>query len=602
MSLSDVPALASVTSQLARVASGKARPDAVIEGGRLLSVYSKRLLPDRELWLSAGRVACARRNGEVRSQGLDTVYHDAEDGIVAPALVDPHAHIESSMMTACSYAEAALLSGVATLFCDSHEIANVAGAEGVEWMLQDARQAPLNIYLTVPSAVPATSMELETAGGDMTPERVAAIFDRWPEAVALGEKMDFPQVCQGDPRAHAIIAAALERGRPVCGHVYGREYVPAYAASGVTDTHEAIDQAIAEDLLDAGLWLFLRGGPPTTPWHSLPEAIKCVTEAGADPGRVCVCTDDRDPDDLFAYGLDWVVRQAVAAGLPFETAWSLGTLHPATRYGLDGELGGLGGGRRADIVLLDDDLQPRSVWLAGRLVAREGRIEPILEKALGEERYAYPQAAYRTVRLPKRPHLAPELPSQPCAVNVLRVEEPGIVTLRRRLELDAPPKSWDALFRESSLCFIAVVERHGRNGGVGRGLLQNFGLEEGAVASSVGHDAHNVIVAGASESDMLLALRRVEEAGGGVVAVRDGSVLAQIELPIAGLLSDKGASAVAEETRALKRAWEGLGCRLPYMGFNLLSLSVIPELRLTDKGLVAVPEMALTPLFEPLAG
>ena len=210
-------------------------------------------------------------------------------------------------------------------------------------MLEDAREAPLNIYLTVPSTVPATSPALETAGGDLTAEKIGALFDAWPEAIGLGEKMDFVAVAEGDERAHAIIAAALQRGRPVSGHIYGRGFVAAYAASGVTDTHEAIDRDIADDLLEAGLWIYLRGGPPTTPWHSLPKAIGTIIELGASAKRVCVCTDDRDAQDLLAYGLDWVVREAIRMGIPREQAWSMGSLHPATRYGLDGEIGGFGG-------------------------------------------------------------------------------------------------------------------------------------------------------------------------------------------------------------------------------------------------------------------
>lgn len=216
------------------------------------------------------------------------------------------------MVTACAYAEAALLNGTTTIFCDSHEIGNVMDVAGIEAMMEDAREAPLSIFHTLASTVPATSPELEEPlYGDLTPEKIAYLFDRWPEAVALGEKMDFVPVTLGDERSHAIIAASLSRGRPVSGHVYGREFVAAYAASGVTDTHEATDRDIADDLLEAGVWIFLRGGPPTTPWHSLPEAIKTMTELGASPRRLAVCTDDRDAEDLLAFGLDWVVRQAV---------------------------------------------------------------------------------------------------------------------------------------------------------------------------------------------------------------------------------------------------------------------------------------------------
>jgi adenine deaminase len=575
-----------------------ATPDLVITGARMLSTYSERILPEREIWLKAGRIACVQPAGTARAKKMDTKYYDARGGIIAPGLVDPHIHIESSMMTACAYAEAALLNGTTTIFCDSHEIGNVSGVDGIEWMLEDARCAPLNIFLTVPSTVPATSPKFETAGGDLTPERIAGIFDKWPEAVALGEKMDFVQVCTSDERSHAIISEALKRGKPVSGHIYGREFVSAYAAGGVTDTHEAIDKDIAEDLLEAGVWIFLRGGPPTTPWHSLPEAIKPVIENGAAAKRVCVCTDDRDADDLFLFGMDWVVRQAAKAGMTPELAWSAGSLHGATRFAMDGEIGGLGPGRRADLVLLNDDLEVANTWYGGELVVEDKTVTALLDKTLSEDAYTYPPAAYKTVTLPDAPELIPELPTGPAKLNILRTELPGIVTLHRTLELASAPESWDSVLEANDLCYLTVVERHGKNGGIGYGLLQNFGLKNGAVASSVGHDAHNIVIAGSNREDMQRALSEIEKAQGGVVVVSEGKVIAKVDLPIAGLLSDKRARIVAEESTILKKAWSELGCTLPYMGFNLLPLSVIPEIRLTDKGLITVPGMEILPLVE----
>lgn len=584
-----------LTRRLADVAAGRRAPDLVITGARVLSVYTERVHEEREIWISGGRIAAIKPAGTCARGGAASSF-DARGGILAPGLVDPHIHVESSMMSVCAYAEAALLNGTTTIFCDSHEIGNVCDRAGVEWMLADARQAALNVFLTVPSTVPATNPLLETAGGDLTPQKIGAIFDRWPEAVALGEKMDFVPVTLGDKRSHAIIAEALKRGRPISGHIYGREFVAAYAASGVTDTHEAIDKDIANDFLEAGLWIFLRGGPPTTPWHSLPEAIKAVTELGAHPKRVCVCTDDRDADDLFLFGLDWVTREAVKAGLPRETAWSLGSLHPATRYGMDGELGGLGSGRRADVVLLNDDLKPQCTWYGGELVVRNRRVTPVLEAVL-EKRYQYPKAAYKTVTVSRKPRLTPDLPTTPCTANVIRTALPGILLFHDQVALE-PAKSWEEIFAKHGLCFVAVVERHGKTGGVAHGLLKDFNLRKGAVASSVGHDAHNIIVAGTNEEDMQVALAAVRRARGGVCVVRNGRVISLVALPIAGLLSDKRAGDVARETTRLKRAWKQAGCTLPYMGFNLIPLSVIPEIRITDKGLVLVPEMKLVPLFE----
>jgi adenine deaminase len=591
-----VAPLHTMTRSLAAVAMGRAAPDLVITGARLLSTYTERMHPARELWIKSGRLAVVKPAGAYKRSKLGGArVYDAHGGILAPGLVDPHVHIESSMMTACAFAEAALLNGTTTVFCDSHEIGNVCDVAGIEWMLEDARRAPLSVFLTVPSTVPATNATLETAGGDLTPAKIGKIFDRWPEAAALGEKMDYVSVAMGDARSHAILAEALKRGRPVCGHIYGREFVAAGAASGVSDTHEAIDREIANDFLENGVWVFLRGGNPQTPWHSLPEAIKAVTELGADTKRVCVCTDDRDADDLFMFGMDWVVRQAVAAGLRTTTAWSLGSLHPATRYAMDGDFGGLAPARRADVVLLNDALEVQNTWFGGELVVEKKKITPLLDRALSR-RYRYPRAAYETVKLPRSVVLVPKLPAVAVMANVIRVVPPGIVTARDRLLL-APAGSWAEQFARHDLCFLTVVERHGKNGGVAHGLLRDFGLRDGAVASSVGHDAHNIVLAGTNEADMQLALATVKKLRGGVCAVRRGRVLASVALPVAGLLSDQRAPVVAKATTALKRAWVKLGCKVPYMGFNLLPLSVIPDFRLTDKGLVDVKAMKLVPLF-----
>ncbi len=598
-----VAPLHTLTRTLAAVAMGRTAPDLVITGARVLSTYTERIHDGKEIWLKSGRIAAVKPAGTFKAaKGAKTKIHDAKGGIIAPGLVDPHIHIESSMMTSCAYAEAALLNGTTTIFCDSHEIGNVCDVAGIEWMLEDSRQAPLNIFLTVPSTVPATSAKFETAGGDLTAKKIGRLFDKWPEAVALGEKMDFVQVAMGDERSHAILAAALQRGRPVSGHIYGREFVTAGAASGITDTHEAIDREISNDFLENGVWVFLRGGPPTTPWHSLPLAIKAVTELGASPKRVCVCTDDRDADDLFLFGLDWVVREAVKHGMSITAAWSMGSLHPATRYAMDGEIGGMGPGRRADLVLLNDALEPQNTWYGGELVVENRKVTPLLEKTLAKP-YRYPRAAYQTVKIAPKLKLTPAVPAGPVTANTIRTALPGIILFHQKVALNpAPGTTWPQLFAQHGLCFVTIVERHGKSGAVAHGLLKDFGLKEGAVGSSVGHDAHNIILAGTNEADLQLALKTIKAMRGGVCVIRGGRVVAKIALPVAGLISDKRARVVAAESTALKTAWSAAGCTLPYMGFNLIPLSVIPEIRITDKGLVTVPGMQILPLFEPSAG
>ena len=293
-----------------------------------------------------------------------------------------------------------------------------------------------------------------------------------------------------------------------------------------------------------------------------------MIENGASAKRVCVCTDDRDADDLFLFGMDWVVRQAVKSGFKPELAWSAGSLHGATRYAMDGEIGGLGPSRRADLVLLNDDLEVQNTWYGGELAVESKTITSSLDATLSGESYTYPQAAYETVKLPEEPKLVADLPTGPTTLNLLRTELPGIVTLHRTADLERAPESWESVMEAHDCCFLTVVERYGKNGGIGYGLLQNFGLKNGAVASSVGHDAHNIVLAGDNEADMKIALAEIEKTQGAVVVVSNGEIKAKVDLPIAGLLSDKRATVVAEETSELKEAWLSLGCTLPYMGFN----------------------------------
>ena len=596
-----VPPLSKSTQNLARVASGKSIPDLIISNARVLSTYTDRILKNKEIWISNGRIACVKNSEDSFKvfNKKDLNIYDAEKNILAPGLIDPHMHIESSMMTGCAYAEAALLNGTTTIFCDSHEIGNVSDVEGIEWMLEDCRQAPLSIFLTLPSTIPATNNTLETAGGSLDALKASNLYDKWPEIIGLGEKMDFVSVCNADDLPHSIIAETLKRNLPVSGHVFGREFVAAYAASGITDTHEAEEKLFTNDLLDAGLWIFLRGGNPKTPWNSIKEAIKVITEFNASTKRICVCTDDRDADDLFNFGLDWVVRQANDLGIDKTTAWSMGSLHPATRYNIDRDYGALGNSRRADIIMIDDNLKVHNTWLGGELVVKNKKITSVLDDQLTNKRYQYPSKAYNTVYLPPKVKMIPDLPSKKLfKINVIRTQLPGIITFKEQILIKEPVTNWAELIQKHDLCHLCVIERHNKVGDYAHGFLKGFNLKYGAVASSVGHDAHNVIVAGNNAEDMQFAVNRIQETQGGIVIINNKKLLAEVKLPIAGLLSDKRASEVAKENEIFKKSWLEAGCTLPYMGFNLLPLSVIPNFRITNKGLVDVNSMKIEPLFE----
>ena len=596
-----VPVLSDCTIKLASVASGKKPPELVLSNARILSTYTDRILEDKEVRISNGRIACVKDNNESLKQfnKSDIKFYDVQKNILAPGLIDPHMHIESSMMTGCAYAEAALLNGTTTIFCDSHEIGNVSDVEGIEWMLEDCRQAPLSIFLTLPSTIPATNDTLETAGGRLDTIKASKLYDKWPEIIGLGEKMDFVSVCNADDLPHSIIEETLKRNLPVSGHVFGREFVAAYAASGITDTHEAEEKLFTNDLLDAGLWIFLRGGNPSTPWNSIKEAIKVITEYNASTKRICVCTDDRDADDLFNFGLDWVVRQARDLGINKTTAWSMGSLHPATRYNIDRDYGALGHSRRADIIMVDDDLKVHNTWLGGKLVVENKKITSELDDQLTNKRYKYPTKAYNTVYLPKNITMIPDIPKvKDFKINVIKTQLPGIVTFKEQIQINELIFDWSIVMKKHNLCHLCVIERHNKSGDYAHGFLKDFNLKNGAVASSVGHDAHNIIVAGLNIEDMKFAVDRINETQGGIVIVQNKKLIAEVKLPISGLLSDRKASEVANENEQFKKSWMKAGCTLPYMGFNLLPLSVIPNFRITNKGLVDVNSMKLEPLFE----
>jgi adenine deaminase len=277
----------------------------------------------------------------------------------------------------------------------------------------------------------------------------------------------------------------------------------------------------------------------------------------------------------------------------------MGSLHPATRYNIDRDYGALGHSRRADIIMVDDDLNVHNTWLGGELVVEDKKITNVLDKQLTNNRFKYPSKAYNTVHLPDNIDMIPEMPKKSeFKINVIRAQLPGIVTFKDQIQINEKYSNWSQILKTNNLCHLCVIERHNKNGDFAHGFLKDFNLSSGAVASSVGHDAHNIIVAGLNVEDMQFAVNRINETQGGIVIVDNQKLIAEVKLPIAGLLSDKKASEVAIENEIFKKSWIDAGCSLPYMGFNLLPLSVIPNFRITNKGLVDVNSMKIEPLFE----
>ena len=297
--------------------------------------------------------------------------------------------------------------------------------------------------------------------------------------------------------------------------------------------------------------------------------------------------------------MDWVVKQAVTLGIDKVTAWSMGSLHSATRYNIDKDYGALGHSRRADIVMLNDNLDVINTWYGGELLVEDKKITSLLDEQLENSRFKYPSKAYQTVKLPNKINFIPTIPDKnQFKINSIKTQLPGIMTFKEVVFINKKISNWKEILEEHNLCHLCVIERHGQNGEFAHGFIKNFNLKKGAIASSVGHDAHNIIVAGLNESDMKYATEIIREFQGGVVIVNDGKIISSLKLPIAGLLSDKRANEVAKENKDFKEAWINSGCTLAYMGFNLLPLSVIPNFRITNKGLIDVNTMKIVPLFE----
>jgi adenine deaminase len=489
------------------------------------------------------------------------------------------------MLTPYQFARAAVPRGTTAVVCDPHEIANVLGLDGVRYMLAASQGLPLTVFAMASSCVPAT--HLETAGASLSAEELATLLDH-PRVLGLAEMMNYPGLLFGAPEVLAKIEAARDRDLPIDGHapgLSGRD-LQAYVATGVRSDHECTRPEEAREKLRAGMYLMIREG---TTERNLTELLPVVTPQNA--RRCLLVSDDRHPDDLMDRGhLDHSIRLAVAQGLNPVTAVQMVTLNAAERFRL-WDRGAVAPGYRADLAVLDglETLNVEEVYSGGRLVARGGQMLP----AAPPEAAAAPpsvQVDWESLNL--------EIPAQGARARVIGVVPGQIVTQA----LTLPVKRQNGLAAadpERDLLKMAVIERHAATGNVGLGFVQGMGLKRGALASTVAHDSHNLIVVGTNDADMLAAARAVAEMGGGLAAVAGGNVAAQLPLPVAGLMSKEPLETVRARMEALLAAARDLGSGLPnpFMTLSFLALPVIPALKLTDKGLVDVNRFDFVPLF-----
>ncbi|QRY66101.1 adenine deaminase (plasmid) [Ensifer sp. PDNC004] len=575
--------------ELVDVAMGRKPADLVIRNGKWVNVYSGEIIPGTDIAVKAGRFAYVGPDAS-HTIGDGTKVVDAAGRYLVPGLCDAHMHVESGLVTVTEFARAVIPHGTTTMFIDPHEIANVLGLDGVRLMNEEAQSLPINVLVQVPSCVPSAP-GLETAGAELSAEDVAEAL-AWPNVIGLGEMMNFPGVAGNDPKMMAEIAATQDARLTVGGHYasphLGREF-HAYAAGGPADDHEGttVDDAIAR--VRQGMRAMLRLG---SAWYDVAAQIKAVTESGLDPRNFLLCTDDSHSGTLVHDGhMNRVVRHAIAQGLKPVTAIQMATLNTAQHFGLEREIGSIAPGRRADLIVTSDlaALPIEMVFARGELMAENGAL------ARDIPAYAYPESARNTVHLGRLLAAADfDIPSNARAtrarVNVIGVVENQAPTRALQAEV-AIENGLVQMDRANDVCQIALVERHRGTGDVVNAFVSGFGYDSDcAMASTVAHDSHHMIVVGTNKADMAMAANRLHEVGGGIVVIKEGRELALVELPVAGLMSDQRAEIVAEKAAAIVEAMRACGCRLnnAYMQHSLLALVVIPELRISDKGLIDV--------------
>jgi adenine deaminase len=587
------PTWSAVASRLIDVAAGRAFADMVIRNGIWANVHSGEFLPGSDIAIADGRFACCGPDASA-SVGPDTVVIEAAGRYMLPGLIDAHMHVESGMLTVTEFARAVAPHGTTTMFIDPHEIANVLGVPGVRLMHDEALIQPVNVFVQAPSCVPSAP-GLEFAGAELGPDEIADMMT-WPGIVGLGEVMNFPGVANGDPKMLGEIAATTAAGKTVGGHYaspdLGRPF-HAYAAGGPADDHEGTTMEDAIARVRLGMRAMLRLG---SAWHDVAQQVRAITEMGLDSRNFILCTDDCHSGTLVNDGhMNRVLRHAIAQGVAPMTALQMCTLNAACHFGMERDLGAIAPGRRADMILTSSmvDLKVETVIARGQVVAEGGTM------LAPRPAFAYPDSAKNTV------HMARDLTGDDFAIRApggatqVRARVIGVVENQaptRALELTLPVTGGLVTGDPAQdTCQIALVERHRaiapEDGGVVNAFVAGFGYDvDCAVASTVAHDSHHMIVVGTSRADMALAANRLGQVGGGVVVFKDGVEQALIPLPVAGLMSDATAEVVAKQADGMVAAMQDCGCQLnnAYMQHSLLALVVIPELRISDQGLVDV--------------
>ncbi len=568
--------------QLIDVAAGRTPADLVLRNGRIVNVFTGEIMSG-DIAVAHGRIA-----GIGRYDGAEIV--DLENRYVSPGFIDGHVHIESSMLSVPEFTRLVCAHGTTAVITDPHEIANVMGTDGIRYMLTSSKHCPVHVYVMLSSCVPASP--LEGAGAELVAEDLAPLLsDRW--VLGLAEMMNYPGVINGDP---AIIEKLnMSADRIIDGHCPGLtgQALQAYIAAGIASDHESTSAAEAREKLRHGLFVMIREGSQA---RNLEALLPVVTAESID--RFMFVTDDKDVEDILDEGhINHIIRRAVELGMAPQTAIRLATINPARYFGLRG-LGAIAPGYAASLAILDDLATCRvtHTYKDGRLVAEDGRCvdeqsshrkPPVMRSTINVHRIEPQQFAIRCDNHDVQP------------VHLIEVYEGQLVTGRRVDKL--PVRDGEVLADPGrDIAKLVVIDRHQASGRMGFGFIHGLALMRGAIAGSVGHDAHNIVVAGTNDQDIHQAAVHVVRMRGGLCAVLDGEILADMPLTIAGLMSDSAAEDAGNQLRKLHRATaERLGCKFgkPFMALSFMSLSVIGALKVTDQGLIDVDEFKVIDLF-----
>lgn len=587
--------------QLVDVAMGREPADVVIRDGRWVCVQSGEIIEHTDLAVSGDRIAYVGESAE-HAIGKGTEVVDAGGRYLVPGLLDAHMHVESGMVTVTEFVRAVIAHGTTGMFIDPHEIANVFGLRGVRLMVDEAGRQPIHVFVQVPSCVPSAP-GLETPGAVISPSDIEEALT-WPGIIGLGEMMNFPGVIGGSDKIHAELTATRQSEKVIGGHYASPDLgLPfhGYVAGGAQDDHEGtrLEDAIAR--ARQGMKVMLRYG---SAWHDVAAQLPAILEQGLDSRSFILCTDDSHSQTLVDEGhMDRVLRHAIAEGLDPMVAIQMATINTAEHFGVSKEIGQISPGRYADVLLVEslEDFRPVRVYARGELIAKGGKAVAKLAPV------SYPDWAVHSVHL-KRPLRSDDFRLRsPDAADRVTAHVVGVIENQaptRHLEIEMAIVGGEVHADPArDVAKLALIDRHHGSGTIRIGLVQGFGFTgRCAVGSTVVHDCHQMIVAGTDDEQMALAANELAACDGGQIVVRDGKVIGRVALPIGGLMSDRPAREVAEAAEKVLEGFRACGCRLnnPNMQLSLLALVVIPELRISDLGLVDVARFDFISLFDPL--